>query len=247
MSFFRPCLIVPVFNHGISAQRLAVKVAPLGLPLILVDDGSMRERDALAEAAKRPQVTLLRHEMNTGKGGAVKTALRAAAAQGYTHALQIDADGQHDVEDIPRFLAMAQEEPGAVICGAPRFDETAPGIRRIGRYFTHIWIWIETLSFEIEDSMCGFRVYPLRETLPLLSRTRLGDRMDFDPEILVRLNWSGVPIKSLPTKVIYPEAGSSNFRLVADNALISLMHTKLVLGMIARLPFLLLRKWRRAT
>ena len=65
-------------------------------------------------------------------------------------------------------------------------------------------VWLETLSFDIVDSMCGFRVYPLAPTLALLDRQRLGPRMDFDTEILVRLHWRDVPMRWLPTRVSYP-------------------------------------------
>lgn len=113
----------------------------------------------------------------------------------------------------------------------------------IARYLTHFWVWVETLSLSIKDSMCGFRVYPLNDVIGLLEHTQLGDRMDFDPEVLVRLSWRGLEIISIPTRVIYPKDGLSHFRLVEDNVLITRMHFRLVFGMTWRLPVLLLRKF----
>ncbi|MGK2741969.1 glycosyltransferase family 2 protein [Tepidicaulis sp. LMO-SS28] len=242
MSAFRPCLIVPAFNHGISARALTEAAAPLGLPVFLVDDGSTLEQEALQEAANAAHVTLIRRGVNGGKGAAVMTGLEAAHEAGFTHALQIDADGQHDSAEIPGFLEAAKTDPGAMIAGAPRYDESVPRIRLIARYLTHVWVWIETLSFDIEDAMCGFRVYPLEPVMRILQTARPGRRMDFDPEILVRLHWAGVPVRARPARVIYPEGGRSNFRLFADNGLITLMHTRLFFGMLRRLPMLLARK-----
>lgn len=242
MADFHPCIIMPVYNHGVSARHMVTELLDLGLPLFLIDDGSAVEVSALDDASTDPQVELLRHDRNLGKGSAVITGLRAAQDAGFSHALQIDADGQHTVEDIPKFLVGGKTETSAVFCGRPVFDDTVPLGRLVGRYITHVWVWIETLSFEIQDSMCGFRLYPLAETIPILNHSQLGRGMDFDTEVLVRLSWSGVPIYFIPTKVVYPEGGRSNFRLLADNWLITKMHTRLFFGMLLRLPRLLLNK-----
>jgi predicted LPLAT superfamily acyltransferase len=117
-----------------------------------------------------------------------------------------------------------------------------PRARLYGRYATHVWVWINTLSLEIRDTMCGFRVYPLRETMALLARGALPPRMDFDTEVMVRLHWRGVRFVAVPTRVTYPVGGRSHFRLLDDNLRISWMHTRLFGGMLLRLPMLLWRK-----
>ncbi len=241
---FRPCIIVPVYNHGAEAGSLAERLAPLKLPTLIVDDGSdAASAAALAALMRRHDwIQVLRHQENAGKGAAVMTGLRRAGALGFSHALQIDADGQHDTGDIPRFLATAEAYPRALVAGCPLFDASQPKGRHAARYLTQVWVWIETLSFTIRDSMCGFRVYPLAPVGELLQRARLGRRMDFDPEIMVRLHWQGVPIVSLPTRVTYPAGGLSNFRLWHDNYLITRMHIRLVFGMLWRAPRLLVRK-----
>ena len=233
---FRVCVVVPVFNHGASAAALARKLTPFGLQTFMVNDGSDAACcAALHDLAERNDwIQILDHSENRGKGAAVLTGLRTAQAHGHTHAVQIDADGQHDPDDIPRFLTLAEANPKAVIAGRPEFDDSVPKGRLIARYITHVWVWIETLSFTIRDSMCGFRVYPLEPVIRLAERIRLGRRMDFDPEILVRLHWEGVSILSLPTKVTYPVGGHSHFKLWHDNCLITWMHTRLVIGMLWR-------------
>lgn len=243
---FHPCIVIPVYNHGASTAALTERLAKYGLPLIIVNDGSDADCTAILHSltVDRDWIDVIDHGENQGKGGAVMTGLKAAHARGFSHALQIDADGQHDSEDIPRFLKASEEDPKAVVTGLPLYDDSAPKGRLLGRYITHVWVWIETLSFTIKDAMCGFRVYPLATTNRILSSTYVGKRMDFDPEILVRLFWEGASVVSLTTKVTYPPEGESHFRMWVDNWLISRMHTRLVFNMLRRAPLLLWRKRR---
>ncbi|MEN9545145.1 MAG: hypothetical protein RLZZ598_1978 [Pseudomonadota bacterium] len=240
---FDAAVVIPVYNHGISIARVVGAVRAQGLPSVLVDDGSEPGCAAVLDAlAADEDVTLVRLAQNQGKGGAVMAGLRAALAQGHTHAIQIDADGQHDTADLPAFLALAQQHPQAVIAGRPIYDRSVPLGRLVGRYATHVWVWINTLSFSVRDSMCGFRVYPLAPVVMLLDRARIGRRMDFDVEVLVRLVWAGVPVIQQPTRVTYPPGGVSHFRALHDNLLISWMHARLFFGMLPRAPRLLWRK-----
>lgn len=241
------CAVIPVYNHGAAIGAVVHSVLAHGLPCVLVDDGSDAgcARVLSDIASVHPgRVVLTRLPVNQGKGGAMMAGLRLALQQGYSHALQIDADGQHNVEDVPAFLAASRLYPDRVICGCPIYDDSVPKGRLYGRYLTHVWVWINTLSFAIRDSMCGFRVYPLSATVALIDATSIGRRMDFDVEILVRLHWRGIGIVNQPTRVSYPTDGVSHFRVWLDNVLISRMHAKLFLGMLLRLPALLWHKAR---
>lgn len=238
------CAVIPVYNHEHAVGAVVASLRQQGLSVILVDDASTtacaKVLDGLA-AVNPEYVHLERHALNQGKGGAVMTGFKAAAKLGFSHVLQLDADGQHSSHDIPAFIQAANNHPDAVICGYPVFDDSIPKARFYGRYATHIWVWINTLSLRIRDSMCGFRIYPLAPVLALMERCRLGKRMDFDTEILVRLDWAGVPIINQATHVGYPTDGISHFRVWLDNTLISTMHTRLFFGMLPRIPKLL---WR---
>jgi glycosyltransferase involved in cell wall biosynthesis len=244
------CVVIPVYNHEGTLPAMLDSLKAYGLPCILVNDGSSQ---ACGDALERlrslePQRISLSHlPENLGKGGAVMAGLRQAQSAGFTHALQIDADGQHQASDLPRFMEAADKDPEALICGVPLFDASAPKSRLYGRLATRIWIWINTLSFQIQDAMCGFRIYPLHSTVALMDEVHLGRRMDFDPEILVRLSWKGLRVVGIPTQVLYPQGGSSHFRLLQDNWLISRMHAKLFFGMLFRSPLLLWRKCRPNT
>ncbi len=241
-----PCIIIPVYNHEVPLPRIMEGLRPYALPCILLDDGS---RESCAEviqglSARYPWARSVREDINHGKGHAVKAGILLAQRQGHTHAIQIDADGQHTLGDLDKFLQAAAENPEAVITGVPVFDGSIPKIRYYGRYLTHIWVCVNTLSFNIRDSMCGFRVYPVDTCAKLIQTTPLGNRMEFDTEILVRLYWQGVSIVSIATRVGYPEDGLSHFRAFEDNARISLMHARLFFGMLWRFPRLLGRHFQ---
>ena len=238
---FSPCLIIPCYNHGPMMAGVLESLRPFDLPCIVVDDGSdAQTADELQRlACITPWMSLTRLPANQGKGGAVMAALRLAAEKGFTHALQVDADGQHQLSDVPAMLAEARNYPDCLISGQPVYDDSVPKSRLYGRYITHFWVWIETLSFSVKDSMCGFRVYPLRPCLQLMEKKTLGLRMDFDTEIMVRLYWQGTRSRFLPTRVTYPEDGLSHFDAVKDNLQISRMHTRLFFGMLPRIPYLL--------
>lgn len=240
-------IIIPVFNHGTFIHRTVNALLPFGLPVYITDDGSDEETEVILQdlAEKHPLIHLSRFDVNCGKGAAVMEAMDRAWENGCTHVLQIDADGQHDPNDVPRFLTMADKYPEAVVAGQPVFDQSVPKARLYGRYITHFWVWIETLSFSIKDAMCGFRLYPLKATIPLIRKVRIPPRMDFDIAIIVRLLWNGVPVTNVPTRVTYPEDGISHFHTLKDNVRISRTHTLLVIGMILRLPVLLGRKIKR--
>jgi glycosyltransferase involved in cell wall biosynthesis len=244
---FKPCVVIPVYNHEHAVGAVLQQVLQHGLPCIVVDDGSSPACAAVLDrlaAAAPGQVTLERHAVNQGKGGAVLTGFRRALQDGYSHVVQVDADGQHDVADLERFIAQGRANPDAVIAGCPVYDRSVPALRLYARYLTHVWVWINTLSLAIRDSMCGFRVYPVAPVLALARRRRLGLRMNFDIEILVRLYWDGVDIVNLPTRVGYPSDGVSHFKAWTDNMLISRLHVALFFGMLPRIPALLARKRR---
>lgn len=236
---FSPCVVIPCYNHGAMMASVLARLAPFNLPVIVVDDGSDAATQLQLATLHAPQLSLLRLDSNQGKGAAVIHGLRAAAARGFTHAVQLDADGQHQAEDLPLMLAEAERYPDALISGQPLYDDSIPKSRLYGRYITHFWVWIETLSLSIRDSMCGFRVYPLAATLALCDRRAIGQRMDFDTEIMVRLYWQGTRSRFIPTRVTYPASGLSHFDALYDNLRISWMHTRLFFGMLPRIPRLL--------
>jgi glycosyltransferase involved in cell wall biosynthesis len=238
------CFLIPIYDHGSTICALVRSLVQYDLPIYIVDDGSHQATQAELLAIKRDYslVRLSRLPANSGKGAAVMHGMRHARADGMTHALQIDADGQHDTRDVPRFLERGNARPEALLIGQPVFDASVPKARLYGRALTNFWVCVETLSLAIKDTQCGFRLYPLAPACALIEEVTFPHRMDFDIAIVVHLAWRGVPVENLPTRIAYPSGGVSHFDMVRDNLRISLIHTLLVLGMLLRLPRLLGRK-----
>lgn len=237
---FKPCAVIPSRNHYRDIGPVVAALRDLDLPVFVIDDCSDEPARAALQEFHDPDthVTVIRLDTNQGKGGAVCHGVRTAATEEFTHVLQIDADGQHDLAALPQLLSLARENPEALISGRPVYDGSISTGRKFARWITHFWVWIETLSFRISDTMCGFRVYPLPLTLNVINEEQVGSRMDFDIAIMVHLFWRGVNVIPLPVKVIYPPDNISNFHTLKDNWRITCMHTRLVLTMLCRLPLI---------
>ncbi len=246
------CIVVPHYNHEAAFKAFLPILSELDLPCIIVDDGSSESSineltklfEQLQEQTKVDHY-FYQHAQNRGKGAAVITAATHARALGFSHMIQIDADGQHDVNDVEKFMALSQEYPEAIVSGHPQFDETAPKARLYGRKVTDFWVAVETLSFEIKDSLCGFRLYPLTQFEQICDRHHIGRRMDFDTDIAVKSVWAGIPMKFVSTKVIYHQNSVSHFYYLRDNLLLIKLHVGLMLGMLIRSPWLIARKFKR--
>jgi len=237
--------LIPVYNHWKALHKILDVLQSFELDCILVDDGSDAETKlhlkSVCENFKTAK--LITRKSNGGKGTAVMEGLKTAKNLGYTHALQIDADGQHDLSAIPTFLKAMQNNPSHLIAGFPVYDDSAPKARSIGRHLTNAWVVIETLSMSIKDSMCGFKIFPVDKCCDLIDDGFWTYRMGFDTEIFVRLYWAGVPFIFLPVNVFYFNDNISHFRMFHDNLEISKLHFLLFWGMLRRLPTLLRRKF----
>lgn len=237
------CALIPVYNHHNNIDTIVRSLNQLNLNSILIDDGSDNYcREVLESiASEHETVTMFRLIRNCGKGIAVCKGLKIANAEGYTHAIQIDSDGQYEVEDITRFIEESDKSPHAVVSGKRKYRDI-PVSRRFGRMITDLWVWINTLSFCIRDSMCGYRLYPLEKTLEVIGSFPIRSRMAFDTDIIVKLFWEGTDVLHVPVKVNYADDIQSHFNLIKDNISISSMHTALFFGMIKRIPKLLFRR-----
>lgn len=243
---FRPCAVIPTYDNPQTIRDVVVAVREHLDDVLVVDDGGGdAARAVLSALAAEALARVRRREVNGGKGAAVKTGLAWAHELGFTHALQIDADGQHEAARIPAFLEAARAQPTALVLGYPVYDRTVPRGRLLARQITTFFVALETAGRRVRDAMVGFRVYPLAAARRVRAR---GDRMDFDIEIAVRLAWTRMPIVNLPVTVRYLEAdegGVSHFRLWRDNVGITWLHTRLCTLAILRGLGRLLSFWRR--
>ena len=241
-------VLIPSYNTGPILAETLTAARACWAPVWLIIDGST---DGAADAFRDDPTAgfrVIRLPRNGGKGAAILAGLAEAETLGFTHALVMDADGQHPAEQIAPFMAASREAPRAMVLGVPIFGPEAPLLRVRGRRISNGWANLETLWSGIGDSLFGFRVYPIGPLLRIMRRQRGMRRFDFDPEAAVRLSWAGVPAVNLPARVRYiapADGGVSHFRYGRDNWLLTRMHARLFLGFLLRLPMLLARKLSR--
>lgn len=253
MSAPRCLVLLPSYNSGPLLVPTAEAALQYSADVWIVLDGSTDDSvGAIQQLARdRPALRVLSLEANQGKGGASLVAMKEAAAQGFTHILIMDADGQHPAEKIPEFAALSARYPEAMILGEPVFDADAPpervNGRKVGNTFTHI----ETLWGGIHDSLFGFRLYPLAPAIRIMDSISTARRFDFDTELAVRLFWAGVQPINRPVPVRYPpreSGGVTHFKYLRDNLLLAGTHTRLCLLLLPRLwrVWKLRQKWLSA-
>ena len=239
-------VLIPSYNTGAKVLETVNDARQLWKPVWVVVDGSTdgSSEALLKRQEKDPGLRVFVLPRNLGKGAAVLHGLREAVAAGFTHVLTMDADGQHPAAKIPEFMRASQRAPDTMILGRPVFDLSAPKLRVGGRKISNWWANLETLWAGIDDSLFGFRVYPARALLEVMSASRWMRRFDFDVEAAVRMIWSGIQPANVDAPVRYfspEEGGVSHFQYVRDNALLTWMHMRLFTGFVVRLPWL---AWR---
>ena len=242
-------VVIPSYNTGAAVYETVRAAREAWAPVWVVVDGS---DDGTADGLKQmaagdPQLRVDVLPANQGKGAAVFNALEAARAAGFTHALTMDADGQHPAGLIESFMRESMANPEAMILGRPVFDASAPAVRVWGREISNRAVLLQTLGAGIGDVLYGFRVYPIAPLVDIMRKRKSGHmrRFDFDPEAVVRLSWHGVRAINVAAPVRYlrpDEGGVSHFRYLRDNLLMFRMHTRLLDGMFIRMPLLI---WRR--
>jgi hypothetical protein len=240
-------ILIPTYNTGGKVLQTVWDARRIWRPVWVVVDGSTDGTLEALQALSRedPDIRVLALPRNQGKGAAILHGLREAEAAGYTHAMTLDADGQHPTDKILEFMATSTANPEALILGLPVFDASAPRVRVHGRKISNWCTGLETLGAGIGDSLYGFRVYPIAPLREIMERQPWMRRFDFDAEAAVRLCWRGVrPINlAAPVKYFRPEEGGvSHFRYLRDNVLLTWMHVRLILEGLVRLPFLLGRR-----
>ena len=234
-------VVMPSYNSGAKLLETVTAASSTWQPVWVVIDGSTDGSERVVEELARSGkgVDVIHRNRNGGKGAAVLDALRRARDAGIARALVMDADGQHPAESIDEFFRLARENPDALILGQPVFGADAPALRVHGRLAGNFFTRVNTGWADVADSLFGFRVYPVSETVAILDGIRTARRFDFDTEIVVRLCWAGFRPLNVPVPVRYfssEEGGSSDFRFVRDITLLIRTHTRLFFGMLARLP-----------
>ena len=228
MKAFRPAWVIPCYRHGEALQARLAALCAAGVPVWVVDDGN--EPPLAFEVPPGGEVKVVRLPKNEGKGGALLAGAKAAYEAGYTHALQLDADGQHALADAVKLIEAARREPEVFWSGYPVYGAEVPRARVRGREITRWMVRLET-GLPHEDALCGCRAYPLEKLVALAPKIR-GRRMTFDVEVVVRWAWAGWPVKPFEVHVAYLPEGVSNYRMVRDNLALVGMHVRLIAGRV---------------
>ncbi len=236
-------VVIPSYDTGPAVYATVRAARAHWAPVWVVVDGSTdgTPEGLLAMARHDDQLKVLVLAENRGKGAAMLHALSAAAAAGFSHALAMDSDGQHPPDLIATFMQTSMQLPAAMVLGRPVFDASAPMIRVRGRKLSNLWTNLETLGAGIDDSLYGFRVYPIVPLVDVMTTHRWMRRFDFDTEAVVRLAWGGISPINIAAPVKYlraDEGGVSHFHYVRDNLLLTWMHLRLLAGFLVRVPTL---------
>ncbi len=228
----RLLIAVPVYNHGATLRGVVEQSLAVHGDVLVVDDGSA---EPVAPLLAGLPVEVVRHPVNRGKGAAIRTAAAAARRRGMTHLVTLDADGQHDPADFPRFAQAIAQEPFAIVVGTRDFTgPNVPGSSRFGRQFSNFWLRVQT-GQGLGDTQSGFRAYPLAVLEGLTLRQ---DHYAFEVEVLVKAAWAGVPLREVPISVHYPPRGErvSHFGAFRDNFRLTVLNTGLTLRSVAPWP-----------
>ncbi len=245
-------VLLPTYNSGPRLREVVAEVRRHWQPVLVVVDGSTDDSELplLEMASGDSALTVLVLPKNSGKGAAVLAGAVAASKLGFTHALVMDADGQHSAASIAEFMAISVARPDALVLGRPIFPANIPAERLYGRKLSVGLVRLEMLGSGVADPLFGFRVYPLQPLLAALGSCGGGRRYDFDTEAAIRLCWAGVPPVNVSAPVRYfsrAEGGVSHFHYLRDNATLVWMHTRLIVELLFwRWPALLRhrRRWR---
>ncbi len=207
------CAVVPALDAAATVGDVVRGLASLGLPVVVVDDGS---RDATGEAARAAGADVVRHERNRGKGAAIRTGLAEAERRGVACALTVDADGQHPAEAARVVLAGASDARALVLGVRDLVAAGAPRSNRFGNGVSNFFLSLFAQR-TLRDTQCGLRRYPVRETLALGARA---DGFAFEAEVVLRAIAAGLPVVEVPVGVVYPsrEERRTHFRNVRDPA-----------------------------
>ena len=234
------CFLIPVYNHAALLEHTIPRFLSFGIPLIIVDDGSNEENKAILKriAGSSPDIVLISNIQNSGKGVAIKQGIVYCKQHAIDFAFQVDADNQHSLAAVPAFMSRsrAQKNKKHSIIGYPIYDSTVPSIRKDGRKVSNFFVSVTTLTPNVRDSLCGFRIYPVAETWRIYRNPFISKRMPIDMELLTRLYWRGVSIIYLPVDVTYPENGSSHYKAFRDTVILSAKHAFLCCEMFFRFP-----------
>ena len=220
-------VVIPTYNNGATLATVIDQVREYSQDMIVVNDGSTDKTVSILDSY--PELFVITHPVNQGKGTALKHGLCHARKAGYRYAITIDSDGQHFATDIPKFVQAIEDEPDSLLVGARNLtSDNMPGKNTFANKFSNFWFTLET-GLKLQDTQSGYRLYPLQKIN--VEKWYYTAKYEFELEVLVFTAWNGTPVKNIPVHVYYPPEGEriSHFRPFQDFTRISILNTILVL------------------
>ena len=214
--------IVPTYNNLNTIQSVVNDILKHHYKVIVIDDGSSTPLTQVLETNEN--LFIETHDTNQGKGQAILTGVKKAKEMGYSHVVSLDGDGQHLASQIEHLIEASNKDE--IIIGSRDFNiDNVPNGSKFGRWFSNFWATWDTEQ-TIEDSLSGFRIYPI-SILDLRIKTR---RFDWEMEVLVKHAWKGRKITEVIVDCYYPTAEErvSHFKKFWDTAAIVMVHVRLL-------------------
>lgn len=240
----RLCVIIPTYNNAGTVKQVIEDVLDFCREVIVVNDGSTDDTATVLESLSAP-VTVVSYQQNRGKGHALVAGFRRARQMGFTHAITMDADGQHFADDLPRFMEKLDTCDDAIIVGTRNLtEENMPRQNTFANRFSNFWFRLQT-GIDLPDTQSGYRLYTLAS---LRGLGLITSRYEAELELLVFAAWAGTQISWVPVKVYYPPAEErvTHFRPVYDFVRISILNTILcVVALVYGYPRRLVRRIKR--
>jgi glycosyltransferase involved in cell wall biosynthesis len=204
------CAVIAAFNEGGHVAAVVAGTLPFATPVIVVDDGSS---DETASRARDGGAIVLRHDVNRGKGCAIRTGLPLALEQSCSHVLFLDGDFQHDPAEIPVLLRCAEQGAGDFVIGEREFNRnTMPA----GRYYSNVIgsaILSRLIGAPVSDSQSGFRLV----RADLLRRVTLtSSKYEIETEMLIKLVRAGAKVERVTVRRLQYEGAQSKIRPFRD-------------------------------
>ena len=235
------CVLIPTYNNAKTIEGVILSSMEYCDDIILVNDGCTDNTPEIL--AKYPQLTVVTHEVNQGKGMGLRNGFAKAVELGFDYVISIDSDGQHFPKDFITFLNKIEEQPGSLIIGARNMTvENVPNKSTFGNKFSNFWFWAET-GISLPDTQSGFRLYPVQRLKKIWLFTT---KFELEIEVIVKAAWRGIPVIPVPVSVYYAPQNErvSHFVPSRDSTRISFLNTYLVmLALLFWRPVMLVRKF----
>lgn len=220
------CVLIPTYNNARTIETVILSTLEYCDEVIVINDGCTDGTAAIL--AKYPQLIVVTHPVNKGKGVGLRNGFKKSAELGFDYAISIDSDGQHFPKDFITFLNKVQETPGSLIIGARNMTvENVPNKSTFGNKFSNFWFWLET-GISLPDTQSGYRLYPVQRLKKIWLFTT---KFELEIEVIVKAAWRGIPVLSIPVSVYYAPQGErvSHFKPSVDSTRISFLNTYLVI------------------